>query len=204
MPRRVAPLGVPLAMAQGDLAPEPASPPTQPRTDTGLALLALEGRAIAVSEYFRRVYEYAEYEPALHGTMLGMHVLRMRERLLVEWAPWRARRAPSKLVLSRGLSIRDPRCGEGLPPSDAALARAGSRPRRPRASSRALGVPLRTMQRVLQELVLDDGLVRVQEGRAVAYRVEDTTFSEPTRSRRFDARGLAIELDEATRSRGAD
>ncbi|RZO53679.1 MAG: hypothetical protein EVA89_29200 [Sandaracinaceae bacterium] len=43
-----------------------------------------------------------------------------------------------------------------------------------------LDVPLRSAQAVLQALVEDGALVRERAGRSFSYRVEDTTFQEPT------------------------
>ncbi|AKF08986.1 hypothetical protein DB32_006135 [Sandaracinus amylolyticus] len=188
--RRVAPLAVPMESASAEIDPRPATPPGQPRTDEGLAVLALAGRALETPAYFRAVYEY-DYEPGAHATMLGMHVHRMRSRL--GDAGTIAREAGAlELVAARAMLLRDPRCGEPLAQQTLRLlARGGAVSARALATT--LGVPLRTMQRVLAELVTDGDLARVQEGREVAYRVEDTTFSEPTRSQRFGPAGFSVE-----------
>ncbi len=188
--RRVAPLAVPLESANAEVDPRPATPPGQPRTDEGLAVLALAGRAIETSAYFRGVYEY-DYEPGAHATMFGMHIHRMRSRL--GDAGTVAREAGAlTLVAARPMLIRDPRCGEPLAQQTLRLlARGGAESARKLATT--LDVPLRTMQRVLAELVTDGDLARVQEGREIAYRVEDTTFSEPTRTQRYGPGGSSVE-----------
>ena len=49
------------------------------------------------------------------------------------------------------------------------------------AAAKRLGIPFRTAQDAIAKLVEDGALCKVREGRRIAYRVEDTTLSEPTR-----------------------
>jgi hypothetical protein len=51
-----------------------------------------------------------------------------------------------------------------------------------------LRIPLRSIQKILRELLDDNACVSEGQGRRVEYYVEDTTFSEPTIS-------ISIELD---------
>jgi len=48
------------------------------------------------------------------------------------------------------------------------------------ATADALRMPLRTVQAVLQQLVAEGACSIERDGRHVAYRIEDTTFSEAT------------------------
>lgn len=141
---------------------------------------------MAVPAYFEGVYGYP-YEPGLHGTMLlGMHIKRMRERL-GDAAELERRDGRLTLRARRSFVLRDPRAQESLGQRAPAGARPRGAARRPGARARARR---RTLQRELKELVLGEGLVRARQGRAVVYQLEDTTFSEPTRSRRFEASPL--------------
>jgi hypothetical protein len=47
-------------------------------------------------------------------------------------------------------------------------------------AAQRLGVPLRTVQALLAQLVEEGECHADKNGRRVQYRVEDTTFSEPT------------------------
>jgi Fic family protein len=49
-------------------------------------------------------------------------------------------------------------------------------------AAEALNVPLRTVHRALQRLVSEGACQRARAGRTVVYRIEDTTFQEPTRA----------------------
>ncbi|MFK7991162.1 MAG: hypothetical protein AB8I08_34405 [Sandaracinaceae bacterium] len=170
-----------------------ATPPTQPRTDTGLSVLGLAGGSLELEDYFQRVYGYA-YDTPHHATLFSMHIHRMRAR--VEGLATLERDAVRlTLRASTPFLLRDPRSEEPLPQRVLRqLASGGAQSARDLA--RVLKVPLRTLQRVLKELVVEEGLAREQQGRVVVYQVEDTTFSEPTRSRRFGS----VELVPLARS----
>lgn len=63
------------------------------------------------------------------------------------------------------------------------LAELAERPAGARAIASRLGVPLRTVQAALRRMADEGACVPVREGNAVQYVIEDTVFSEPTRSR---------------------
>jgi predicted transcriptional regulator len=51
-----------------------------------------------------------------------------------------------------------------------------------RAVAQMLGIPVRTAQHALKALA-EEGICEVERrGRELQYRIEDTTFSEPTRT----------------------
>jgi hypothetical protein len=50
-------------------------------------------------------------------------------------------------------------------------------------TSQQLGLPLRSAQAALEALVATGACTRERNGRAIEYRVDDTTFQEPTGER---------------------
>ncbi|MFT5359181.1 MAG: DNA-binding transcriptional ArsR family regulator [Polyangiales bacterium] len=180
--RRVLARSLRLAMAQG-VDPSPAAAPTHPRTDSGLATLAFEAGALPLGSYFESVYVYA-FDPSVHRSMVNMHVRRMRERI-GESADIEREGDTIALRLVRSLMLRDARCEETIEDRVlGVLARSDSKSATELA--RELKIPLRSVQRILRELQVDAGVEQRKEGRNVRYAVEDTTFSEPTRTRRFE------------------
>ncbi|MEM7609464.1 MAG: hypothetical protein AAF411_29305 [Myxococcota bacterium] len=107
--RRVPHVAAPLAEAEGFAI---AKGRRQPRADAALALLALARSPLTKTAYFEALYGF-EYDPALHGAMLSMHLGRLGRRLgdrgelilgdvvRIEWK-------------TRSL-IPEPRCAELLP-----------------------------------------------------------------------------------------
>lgn len=152
----------------------------QPRVDAGLAMLALSGGAIPAADYFAALYGF-DYEPGPHGAMFGMHRKRLRERLgesgdiLLDGQTLRLR-------LRRRVLLPDPRCEQGLEERILRLASELGE-LSARAVAQALALPLRSAQRGLAALVEDGVIDAVGAGPRRRYVVEDTTFSEPTRSR---------------------
>ncbi len=53
----------------------------------------------------------------------------------------------------------------------------------PKEIAAALGVTVRSVQRALKELTAEEVGVKPGEGRGSGYRLEDTTFMEPTHAR---------------------
>ncbi|MDQ3035723.1 MAG: hypothetical protein M3Y87_25175, partial [Myxococcota bacterium] len=149
------------------------------RSETALAALALAGGTMRDTSLFSTVYGF-EYEPALHATVFGVLLHRIRERL-GEVGTLVRENEHVVLRASEPMTIADPRCTRLT--DDSVLhvfARQGALSARDAAQQLAL--PLRTVQAVLQQLA-DEGAVRaVRQGRNIAYVVEDTTFSEPTRA----------------------
>ncbi|MBX3249319.1 MAG: hypothetical protein KF901_19235 [Myxococcales bacterium] len=148
----------------------------------GLVALALatDGRRTDV-ELFRDVYGFA-FVPTKHAGVLRTLLYRMRQEL-----EGRAEigREDDELVLRTDapLVIPDPTCTTDLREQILRLLadRGG------RASARdvaeTLGVPLRTVQEALGQLVGDESCRRERLGRAHEYALEDTTFFAPTITR---------------------
>ncbi|MFK8002014.1 MAG: winged helix-turn-helix domain-containing protein [Polyangiales bacterium] len=181
--RRVLARSVRLAMALGYDA-DSAAAPTHPRTDSGLATLAFGRGALPLGVYFEQVYEYP-FDSGVHRSMVNMHVKRMRERV-GESAGIERDGDTIALHIKRPLILRDARCEETI--EDRVLGvLARSDAKSASELARELKIPLRTVQRILRELQVDAGVEQHKEGRKVRYAVEDTTFSEPTRTRRFAA-----------------
>jgi len=84
------------------------------------------------------------------------------------------------------LVVADPRCSRPLDERVLALL-ASNDGLSAKDAARELGLPLRTIQAALEELV-SEGVCRSQRsGRSIEYRVDDTTFEVPTRYRAGDA-----------------
>ncbi len=154
----------------------------EPRTERGLGALAFaEGRTLRVDDFFERVYGFA-FDQGLHGSWLRTLLMRMRKALEQVGDIERIDDA-LKLVVHRPFSVRDPRCA--LEPAEQVLqliANDGAIGARQAAGK--LGVPLRTVQRTLKSLV-DEGICQAdRSARKVVYKIEDTTFHEPTTSYR--------------------
>lgn len=181
--RRILARSVRLAVALGYDAASAAAP-THPRTDSGLATLASEEGVLPLKTYFEQVYDYP-FDSGVHRSMVNMHVKRMRERV-AESAGIERDGDTIALRVNRPLILRDARCEETI--EDRVLGvLARSDAKSASELARELKIPLRTVQRILRELQVDAGVEQQKEGRKIRYAVEDTTFSEPTRTRRFDA-----------------
>lgn len=170
--------GAGLLVGAQAIEPSKILSPRNARTDTGLAALALSGDAgLANEELFRRVYGFP-YVAHVHDATARKLVHRMRERL---GALGEIRRTTAGLVLVPAALtlIPDPRFSQTT--ADRALgALAKSTGAEAADIARALGIPLRTAQLALQQLVADGGCRLERIGRQVVYRLDDTTFSEPT------------------------
>jgi hypothetical protein len=168
------------------------------RTETGIAALALVGAGGDTRDaVFRRVYGFT-FVPYRHRAVLDTLCHRMRALLgnagdirrdEAETAvaaesgsssPPSPGTAPSiGLVLREAIVVRDMRCV--LPVADRvlrSLALLGATSANSAAES--LRMPLRTVQAVLQQLVAEGACTIERDGRRVAYRIEDTTFTEIT------------------------
>lgn len=180
-PRRVLGLGL-------GLAPTPIeelgrqSGARQHRRESMLAVLALAGEAgLLREELFRAVWGFA-FAPHLHQGVLDVALHRMRGAL--GSAAELVRTSTDRLVLRplRPFAVTDPRVERPLDDRVLSLvaARGGTRARELAGD---LDVPLRTVQAALARLEEDGACVREGDGARVSYRVEDTTFREPTRPR---------------------
>lgn len=149
------------------------------RTDSALAVLALAGPAgVDEEQLFARVYGFP-YKPGVHRDVLHVLIHRARARAS-ELGEIERDGAQLTLRLESGAVIPDPRCA---PPVDDRvlqfIARAGRTSARKAAQQ--LGVPLRSVQAALKVLVDEGACDRERSGGHVEYKVEDTTFQEPTR-----------------------
>lgn len=177
-PRRMLEVGVPLATAPPRTLPRPKRKP-HVRLDTTIAILALAGPdGLDDEDLFRRVYSF-NFVHELHRGALDVLMHRVRERLgdlaTVERASGR-----TALTVHADIVVPDPRCGR--PVADRLLyllaTRGGATAKE---ASKVLSVPLRTAQAALQDLVEAGSCQRERKGNRVEYKIEDTTFSEPTR-----------------------
>jgi hypothetical protein len=175
--RRVLVLGLPLAGEEARRVQKVKR--KKGRTDTALAVLALAGAAgLSREDLFKEVYGF-NYTPVLHQSVLD--VLLHRLRGVVEGSG-EIDRGGERIVLRlrEPLVVPDPRCTSSV---DGQVLRllATQTVGTAKEAAEALGVSLRAAQAALQQLVNDGALISERKGNQVAYRVEDTTFSEPTK-----------------------
>lgn len=171
------------------------------RTETGIAALALAGEAGTSREvFFRSVYGFP-FVAHRHQAVLDVLCHRMRNLLgdagevrrdsgdgsaaaaAARAAAGTSGTTPSgpslALILKEPIVVPDMRCA--LPTADRvlrALATLGTTSASTAADS--LRMPLRTVQAVLQQLVAEGACSIERDGRRVAYKIEDTTFTEIT------------------------
>lgn len=168
------------------------------RTETGIAALTLAGEGGDTRDaVFRRVYGFT-FVPYRHRAVLDTLCHRMRallgsagdirrdeaETMAAAEAGSVSTSPPATtpsiaLVLREAIVVRDMRCV--LPVADRvlrSLALLGATSANSAAES--LRMPLRTVQAVLQQLVAEGACTIERDGRRVAYRIEDTTFTEIT------------------------
>lgn len=168
------------------------------RTETGVAALALAGEAGDSRDgFFRSVYGFS-FVPYRHRAVLDTLCHRMRTLLGTAGEVRRneaeagSRAEVSKdsgagsqaiptisLALREIIIVPDMRCT--LPTADRVLrALALLGPSSANAAAECLRMPLRTVQALLQQLVAEGACTTERDGRRVAYRIEDTTFTEVT------------------------
>jgi hypothetical protein len=153
----------------------------QGRVETLCAALALAGPdGIDESRCFELVYEFP-YEPEMHKGVFDVLIHRARE-YAGDAGSLERTKSRVHLTLKRPIVVPDPRCA--LPVHERLLrALAASHGATARDIAQTLGVSLRAAQAALQELANDGACLVERDGRRVEYRVEDTTFSEPTQVR---------------------
>ncbi|MBI2896968.1 MAG: hypothetical protein HYY06_25650 [Deltaproteobacteria bacterium] len=149
------------------------------RNETAIAALALAGQAgLPKADLFRAVYGFA-YSAPLHQGVLDVLLHRARAQLA---APGDLSRDEDRLRLQvrRFLLVADPRCARATDDQVLrVLAQKGAGTAKDAAQ--ALQIPLRTAQAAIQSLVSDGVCILERHGRRVEYRVEDSTFCEPTK-----------------------
>ncbi len=154
----------------------------QLRALSALAAVALAGGdGLPEAQLFRRIYGF-DFDPSLHRGAFNTVLHRARAVLGGAGA---LRREGGRVRLSHQgvLLIPDPRCSLGT--RDRLLRLLATTPHLgARRISDRLGLPLRSVQAMLRELVDEGVCVSMRKGRAVVYVVQDTTFHEPTQARR--------------------
>lgn len=174
---RIPGLAIALARAEGSIVVPGVR--SHERVDTLIAVVAMAGAAgVEQDDAFERVYGFA-YDSVLHGGRFGVLIHRARDRLAGRATLERDQGRLQFVPGSESLVLPDPRCT--LHAGDRVLRALASRSgASARELSRELTIPLRTVQAALRELV-EQGLCRGHKrGRDQQYRVEDTTFREPT------------------------
>ena len=149
------------------------------RVETLLAVLASAGpRGLDEAACFARAYGFS-YVPGLHRGVFD--VLIHRARGAVEGIASIAReRGRVAITTTRPLLIPDPRTSRSTTDRVLRLLAERGRASAKEAAAR-LGVSLRTVQAALSDLTASQACAVEREGRNVAYVVEDSVFSEPTR-----------------------
>ena len=152
------------------------------RVDTLLAALALVGEGgVDEASLFARVYGF-RYVVARHEGPFRVLVHRARQAIgdaaKLEWTEGQLRLRPSRVI-----AIADPRCANSI--DDRVLRFCAGLPQAATAKevAEATGVSLRAAQAALRRLTEEGLCLKERNWRSVAYRVEDTTFSEPTFTR---------------------
>ncbi len=173
------------ARAQGVHRIEPGRRP-QERTDAAIACLAMRPDAVDERAFFQELYGFA-YRPELHGSVLSTLVHRVRATVAGA-ATLHRERGMLRLELTAPLVAWDPRCQRPLEDRIlGVLTQTGAATAKRTAD--LLGIPLRTVQAALGQLVEAGACKRDRQGRNIEYTVEDTTFSEPTLTRARAWRG---------------
>lgn len=175
--RRV--LGFAKAPGSADLHDDKRTDRRRIRIETGIAVLALAAGPIADRVFFRQVYGF-DHNPIVHAAVLDALVSRMRKALT---GVATLERVDGALSLTFVCSARlpDPRCAQ---PLEDRVLRVLVRAQDGTAKDAAmrLGLPLRTIQEALKELIDGGACAKRREGRKIAYVIEDTTFAPPTQS----------------------
>lgn len=175
--RRV--LGFAKAPGSADLHDDKRTDRRRIRIETGIAVLALAAGPIADSVFFRQVYGF-DHNPIVHSAVLDALVSRMRKALA---GVATLERVDSALSLTFVCPARlpDPRCAQ---PLEDRVLRVLVRAQDGTAKDAAmrLGLPLRTIQEALKELIDGGACAKRRDGRKIAYVIEDTTFAPPTQS----------------------
>lgn len=148
------------------------------RTEGLVSALALLGPAGADdATLFREAYGFA-YAPALHRGTFDVALHRARARV-EQFGRIVRDDGRVRLEVERSFVVPDPRSTASA--DSRVLGRlAGAGQLSARDLAGTLGMPLRTVQDALRELVEGGACRRHREGRKVVYAIEDTTFRQPT------------------------
>ncbi len=173
------PAGATRVMASASVArPEELLQTSRPgRLETAICVLAFAAEPLETETFFAEVYGF-EFEPAIHRGALEVLVHRLRE-LLGDRAAIARDRGALRLVVSSPFAVPDPRVRRSL--DEALLSSLAQHPdATARESATHAGAPLRSVQHALKRLVEEGVCEARKRGRVVCYRIEDTTFTEPT------------------------
>ena len=135
-------------------------------------------------ELFEQIYGFA-YDDAGHDELLRGVIHRARKLLrdsgdggeLGDIVRDEGRVSP---VVHRPFAVPDPRCERSIAERALTFLSASGGNATAREIARGMGVPLRSIQRALGDLVEEGSCETRARGRATAYVLEDTTFAEPT------------------------
>lgn len=158
--------------------PRVSAPGRQRRTARAVAQLALHGEVgLGREALFEAVYGFG-FKAVTHQGTLDVLVHRARD-VLAEVGEVVRDGGNVALRVERPGLIEDEPAERQL--TDLVLRTIAASPGvGAREIAKELGIALRTMQTMLGELAEEGACVAEREGRRIAYRVEDTTFSEPT------------------------
>lgn len=158
--------------------PRVSAPGRQRRTARAVSQLALCGaEGLGREALFEAVYGFG-FKAVTHQGTLDVLVHRARE-VLAEVGEVVRDGGNVALRVDRPGLIEDEPAERQL--TDLVLRTIAAKPGvGAREIAKDLGIALRTMQTMLGELADEGACVAEREGRRMAYRVEDTTFSEPT------------------------
>ncbi|MFK8000612.1 MAG: hypothetical protein AB8H86_13510 [Polyangiales bacterium] len=158
------------------VTPLPPSGVEATRVEALVAVLAFADGPLSRRTLFERTYGF-KYRPEIHED--AFKVLRSQAKSFI--AGWATLGSVDGYVLHvhKDIAVLDP--GSKQPTGNAILGRLGQMGQsNAKSLAETLGIPLRTVQAALKELV-NDGACEVQRiGRRVEYVVEDTTFQEIT------------------------
>ena len=146
------------------------------RLATLVAVLGLAGGTVEESECFEQVYGFA-YVPDIHRGSFDVLLHRARS-MLKDLAEIHRQGDSVHLLVSQPFVVADPRARET---TEARLLRAlVSGESTARSVAEATGLSVRQAQILLKSLAEGGECDVERRGRALHYKVEDTTFSEPT------------------------
>lgn len=181
-PRRILRAGEAFVVSAG--APWIQGDPRQKdnRVQTALAVLALAGAdGLRASQLFELVYGFA-YVQAKHENILRVLIHRSR-RAVAGAADVRRDADRLTFVPHRAVLIPDPRCAPTLEERVLDVLASFSHQASAQDVADHLAVPVRTVRAALKALQMEGACVMDRAGRNTSYRVEDTTFYEPSLTR---------------------
>lgn len=166
---------IPLS-ASGDGQVLKSHPSNGRRALSGIAALCLSGGQATEQELWKSTYQL-EYQPEKHRDILKVLIRRMRSNL---GSHGRIERLGTsvRIHLSDSILVVDPRCQSS--PERRVLEEIAACAGSCRDIAERIGMPVRSVQRILRQLVESGDCARRRGGRDVVYSLEDTTFHEPS------------------------